>query len=326
MPLPTQQWRFVGKLGFEPTIENALNAIYTLGQSTTYADGSSRTPGTGSAATWSRYQNVGVTEAVYATPATNTALAPRWIFAGVDSGSPTPTMLTPETFSAGSLLMSINKGSGAFNAWDAASPFTTGTFFGYWRCYDVSINRPTIFMYECQEALYLVIGRNSGQAGHVCLGAFIDPGSSNSRDSETDGRLYGIYTSGHTLTPANMTGATTAFQAWMTHSGTNGQEHFGIFYPNTTAALTMNRNIQQTTTLGSVNRLRSGQAPYFAEKIQVIESSAPNQTIGTLRDMAFFGNGTTGQRLVGSAGKVIGHVIGEDAATDNESILLLRNA
>ncbi len=132
MALPAQQWKYVGSQSFvSGTVAAALDALYTLGTAATYADGSARTPGSDSAGTYSRYQNVGVTEAIYCTPATANALNQRLIWAGSASvGS--ATMAAPDTYLQNHILVSVNKNSGAFNAWDAALPFTSGEFFGYW--------------------------------------------------------------------------------------------------------------------------------------------------------------------------------------------------
>jgi hypothetical protein len=43
--------------------------------------------------------------------------------------------------------------------------------------------------------------------------------------------------------------------------------------------------------------------------------------------MAFFGYGITGQRLTSSSsGGVVGHIIAERVESENESIILFRNA
>jgi len=64
MSLAALNWRYVGSAGFATaTVATVLDAVYTLGLSVTYADTTTRTPGSGSAWTWSRYQNVSVTEA-----------------------------------------------------------------------------------------------------------------------------------------------------------------------------------------------------------------------------------------------------------------------
>jgi hypothetical protein len=50
MALPTLNWKYVGALNHVvSSINSALDAVYTLGTSVTYADGSPRVPGTGSA-------------------------------------------------------------------------------------------------------------------------------------------------------------------------------------------------------------------------------------------------------------------------------------
>lgn len=327
MPLPTQQWRFVGAAGFyASSVTTLLDAIYALGTASTYADGSSRTQGSGSAATFSRYQNSSVTEAVYCTPATTTSLEARFIWAGVASGSPSPTMASPDSFSAGMLMVGINKDSGSFNAWDNASPFTSGSFHGYYNVWGSSESHAQrVYMYECQEAVYLVIVRSNGTTRHCCVGAFVDPGSTNTSDAESDGRLYGVYTSGGNQVVTNMFGNPTSAGAWMGNSTSGNQQHFSCFRPYNSSLFLLERNGSLQDSASGIGRLSSGGYRYFGGNIPVVRDESPNNLVGTLRDMAFFEYGMTGTRLV-SDGVVTGHVIGERSSTDEETVLLLRNA
>ena len=81
MALPTLNWKYVGALNHTvSSINSALDAVYTLGTAVTYADGSVRVPGTGSAWTWNR-EISGVTVAAYGAPPTN-ALGFRYIIGG----------------------------------------------------------------------------------------------------------------------------------------------------------------------------------------------------------------------------------------------------
>ena len=171
------QWRYVGSTSTGATTATWLDALFTLGTKATYYDGSTRTPGTGQAGTYSRYQNSGVTEAVYATPATDT-LNVRHIWAGASSTpSPTPTMATPDVWANDRVFVSINKNSGAFNAYNAANPFTSGDFFGYWTAaWQTSLGAGTLYLYECERAAYVVVTIGT-DTRHHCVGSFVDIGS-----------------------------------------------------------------------------------------------------------------------------------------------------
>lgn len=195
MTLPALEWRRLPAQALGgSTVEDILNAIFNAGQSATYADGEARTPGSGSAWTYARFQNGGTTEAVHCTPPTGDVDDLRVILAGVDVGAPTPTMRTPDTFAAGHVLASINKNSGAFNAWDNAAPFTSGQFFGYWRAFNAGggPTYDTVDVYESQEAIVVVV-RNGVNMTPVFLGCWVDSGSALAADSEDgNGRVYGV--------------------------------------------------------------------------------------------------------------------------------------
>ena len=326
MPLPTQTWRAVGRATFAPgTVEGLLNAIFAIGTSSTYADGTSRSPGSGIAGTWTRYQNGGTTEAVYCTPVF-AGLDARIIYAGVNTGSPTPTMAFSESFLAATLLAGVAKNAGSFNAWDAASPFTSGEFSGYVQAWGNSDGFGTVYLYECQESAYIVLSRSgTAQTRHVLGGAFIDPGSENNADAESNGRLYGMYASGNqTSGVTNMTGAITN-GAWMVHSGTAKAAKAYVFEPGGNSLLTLERNITNNTITEYTGRLPSGKYLYSAQQIPVIATSSPDYVRGTVRDMAFFGRGSQGQRLTNN-GVVVGHLVAENTAPENEAIILFRNA
>jgi hypothetical protein len=217
-------------------------------------------------------------------------------------------MASPDVFATGYVMASVNKNSGAFNAWDAASPFTSGQFHGYYNCWNTSHGIGAVRMFECQEAVYLVIGRDNGQTQHVVVGAWLDPGSTNNADAESDGRLYGVYTSGgnSAVGPMTgtasavgpMTGTATAANAWMTHGGSNNAEHTTVFLPGGSSLLALFRDSELNATNAQTGRLTSGRRTYFTEKILLTLNTSPNNAVGSLRDMAFFGYGITGQRLV----------------------------
>ena len=110
MANPTLNWRYVGSLTYVSSISNALDAAYTLGTSATYADGSARVPGIGSAWTWNREVS-GVTVAAYGVPPVN-ALGFNYIIGGT-VGVSAYTFLTPDTVTAvNTIVYGMNRSSG----------------------------------------------------------------------------------------------------------------------------------------------------------------------------------------------------------------------
>lgn len=192
MPLPTVNWKYVGALNHVvSTISAALDAVYTLGTSVTYADGSARVPGTGSAWTWNR-EIIGVTVAAYGAPPTN-ALGFRYIIGGT-LGASAYTFLTPDaTTLANIIVYGMNRSSGAYTSWVNAQPFTSG-FSGYWRATAAYTNPyDSVTMWESQEGCVIQFNRlTTGNISAVTLGALFDPLTASPLVAESDGRIYSM--------------------------------------------------------------------------------------------------------------------------------------
>ncbi len=236
MALPALNWRFVGTRAFVGgNFVAGLDAAYDLGIATTYADGTTRTPGTGSAWTWAREQSAGTTVACYGNPPTN-ALAFRYIIAGT-TGVSTPTMLTPDTWLASTVMYGMQRNAGAFTSWSSATPFTNAGFSGYWRGTRqfTSFAMDSVAMWESQEGCVIQYGQSSnGNTSIIGLGALIDPLSANASNAESDGRLYMMFGSG-TANPVSATWASTAGAGgtWGTGVASDGATHSGVFAPGT---------------------------------------------------------------------------------------------
>lgn len=293
---------------------------------TTYYDGSTRTVGAGSAATWARFQNAGTTEALYATPVTDT-LTHRLIIAGVNAVR-TPAMASPDTYSSNTLMISLNKNSGAFASWDHASaPFTSGSFFGYWKLWNAGGTAASkIYCFEAQEAVAVFIEDTGGNVYGACWGAIFDPESTDTTsDAESDGKLYGILTSGTSAIAANIniqgSGAST-LNSFTCHATANGQSHVGCFQPGTATLLTLfreQRNVSTTTSLRTTSG-RYQRAPLLYSS----RAAAPNDRfIGRLREVQFGVDGKIGGVYRESSADVA-YLIGGSSTADQDSLWLSR--
>ena len=240
MANPTLNWRYVGVQTFVSSISNALDGAYTLGTSVTYADGSARVPGTGSAWTWAREVS-GVTVAAYGIPPVN-ALGFNYII-GNTVGVSAYTFLTPDTGTAANCLVyGMNRSSGAFTTWTSATPFTNAGFSGYWRGSRsfAQIAYDSVFMWESQEGCVLQFCNSAtGQTSAIVFGALLDPLSTEPLNAEVDGRLYTMFGSGAVVVTSNLWAglASTSDGSLLSGNSSAGTAHMGTFAPGTNVML-----------------------------------------------------------------------------------------
>ena len=240
MANPTLNWRYVGAQTFVSSISNALDGAYTLGTAVTYADGSARVPGTGSAWTWAREVS-GVTVAAYGIPPVN-ALGFNYII-GNTVGAIAYTFLTPDTGSAANCLVyGMNRSSGAFTTWTSATPFTNAGFSGYWRGSRsfAQIAYDSVFMWESQEGCVLQFcNSTTGQTSAIVFGALLDPLSTAPLNAEVDGRLYTMFGSGAVVVTSNLWAglASSSDGSLLAGNSSAGTAHMGTFAPGTNVML-----------------------------------------------------------------------------------------
>lgn len=319
MPNPTLHWRKLAPVtpGVSGSIPSALDAIYTAFTAATYYNSAARTPGSGSAWTASRYQNSGTTEAVYLTPPTSTALAQRVIFAGAASGpSPSPTMNTWDAWANAKLLVGINKNSGAFSSWNSATPFTSGTFSGYWGCWRNAFSGIIVNVYESEESV--LISLTYGTASWLfAAGAIVDPLQTGSGLAETDGRLYGMMVSGSNGTCS---------QSFMTESG-GGKTFLDTFASDENA-----HAFVWTGQSTSQNYIRKHAAHAYSSKTNALDYPAaiaiPAQNYsgsarvyGVYRGMYSFKDYQSNVTLQ-NGGVDIGYIVGSNPTSSGQALFL----
>jgi hypothetical protein len=201
MPPPNLNWKFLGRTQFATgSLTGAHAALNALGLKTVYPDGTARTPGTGSAWTWTLRVNAGINEAVTGVPPTN-ALGWTHIIAGTSAITPLAASLCPPDTLAqnNAVLIGMNRNTtGAYTTWNSATPFTTaGTFTGYWHVTPDFASTNTILVWESQEACIIQYADGIGGMSMAVFGAWIDPLEYVAGTTcETDERLYAMSASG----------------------------------------------------------------------------------------------------------------------------------
>lgn len=318
MALPTLNWKKIGPYDLVGTtdIPTILDGIYDMFTTYDYYDGTTRTPGSGSAWTCSRYQNGGTTEALYFTPPSVDIPDFRVIVAGVGSGAYTPTMdLDPHA--NGNVMVGMNKESGAFNAWDNALPFTSGVFSGYNNWLDPNNSAHEIkqvWAIESQEGLTIWAQYENHYIKGFVVGALIDPNSDNPIDIEPDGRIYSLVTGG-TSYATSFSPAADCFI--MSDNATNDLHHFRTWLGGTSVK---SRSLTSRiyTTPGNWYQLPSG-------KMLLIPANAyrfanGDTYIGRWREV-FFIHQAYGMSTAQEGGSDLGHYYAERADSSGHAIL-----
>lgn len=301
-----------------------LDALWTLLQATTYFDGTTRTPGSGNAWTWSRYQNGSVTEAVYGTPPTG-SMAQRVLIAGYAS-APTPaiTMLAPDTAQTTTLHVGISLNSGAFTTYNAALPFGAGSrWSGYWRMsggVSAGITPTDWRYYETAETVKLVCSVQNTNHRGMHAGAIIDPETPDAVDAETDGRVYGMYVTGsQNAYAANMLSSVAASGNFYVHGGLAGYTHSGMFSPGTSSFTTLTRVNFLNTSLAHVMPTSTGRSPRWP----ILLNRGGTNFAGRLREVTWTPDGTLGSGLVAGL-STVGYRISSSTSAATETVLLVR--
>jgi len=324
MPLATLNWRYVGFRTFTAgNLPASHDAVYTLGTATTYADASTRTPGTGSAWTWNRQQATGTTVACYGEPPLN-PLTFRYIIANTVAFT-AYTFLTPDTAELQNcVIYGMNRSSGAFTTWTSATPFTNAGFSGYWRGTRNFTNVPfdSVAMWESQEGVLIQYGHSaSGVTSSIAMGALLDPLSTAAANAESDGRVYAMLGSGTNANTSATWGGLNSDGAFWGGTGGNGQSHCGAFSPGTKnmiggAGAQFNR-VGLTTTLSTFT---STNGDIVRVPICVL-SQANGNFIGQFRNIYLTKDATT--RLAYQNGaSVLGYVWSPTLTTANDAVIL----
>lgn len=327
MALPTLNWRYCSPVTLSAnTTVGILDALYTAGTAATYADGSARTPGTGSAWTWNRDTGSGVNVASYGTPPVN-ALNMQYIVAGATTlpGSG-PTMIATggDTNVVNRVNIGMNKNSGSYAGWNLAAPFTSGLFSGYANVSPVttSVTYTTLYYWECQEAFMaqLVIAAGT-QVYSFGGGAFVEPLSSAALNAETDGRVYSITSTGN---------ASFQSTAWLANISTLGPwngsisaggQRFWQFIPGSGSLANVSRISTATAAAVASSLNVSPGGEFFAIPQFHFINSVSSQYLGTLRQIYVTRGARTGQRWA-SGGTTVGYILAASSAADQQAVVL----
>jgi len=299
MALSTLNWKLLPpQVVTVNNVNSILDNFYAMGISTTYADGSARTPGSGSAWTWGRDTTnafqTGATTALYGTPPVDAISHRVCMAASTNAGATSKQFI--DAYVSNTLMIGTAKNAGVYGNWtNATTPFTTGDFTGFVHSGrgTAAVTVSTVYMWESQECIAIQMIHSTGTVSEAWAGAFIDPLSSNSLNAESDGRLYGVMTtgSGAVAVSARNTSSTTG-GFW--HLVTSTTAHCGVFVPGSATVQTAfkgtigTNNTVFSSTLtsknGDIPRLPIPMAysvsPFFAGQLRQIYMTRNAATTG----------------------------------------------
>lgn len=278
---------------------------------------------------FTKYQNAGVSEAVYNTgvPTSSPMTAtPRYCIGAVNAAR-TPGM-NIDTYANNVPIITMALRAGAFSAWDAAlgSTFTSGPHSGAQRFGAAAMyaTSTVIRAYFSAEWIFVDVIQSATVHYWLAFGAYIHPYSSDTVNcSETDFRIYGFMTSGSAQVGANWS-YNTGGNDWLTHGGANGNAHGLMMIPGTV-----------TNGTGGVYNVECEQlmkrAPAAAQKYDLsgasinrpilMGRSGPLEPVGWMREAYFAGlvrGGFTGS----TAGVNKRHDIATDTSAADDAFSL----
>ena len=309
------------------TIEEVLEAIQTALEAVTYYDGSGRTPGSGSAWTVTPELDTGETIALRCHPPSGGGVDDlAVIVAGRTTGSPTPTMIPSNTFANDDVLIGVLRnvpGSPTYNGWDNASPYTGADFTGYAQLMDVGVTTPVkVYVFESQETLWICISSTAANNPvHVsAMGAlWTPPSESGAPESESNGRLYGIATTGNNamLATSHTTGVNSTNRMFGNFSSSGSAKNLAFVPGGTTVILTVH---QEGIAPNTINYVGSGGGSVYGHPL-AFERQTGNAFHGVLRNATITGDYQHG-RVIQVSSVDVAYVIAPFVTVVSDAFLL----
>lgn len=313
-----------------------LEAIGDAFASTTYIDGTARTPGTGQAWTRTISQVAGTTEAVYLVPASST-LGQRVCIGGSPTTARALSILTgsSQTSVIGLIYGGVGKNVTTNAATWYSNPFADGSFSGYavFGAARSASFSATVRCYECLDAVAITVEQGGAVYMAGIFGAWLDPESANASDAESDGKLYGLVTLGtaasgvSTASPsgtvnwaANNTNAASAL-LFASAAGGNTTAQAAVFTPSlsTTLQVTMLTAYGNFAAYAGMTTFNFVNVRFPIMLVQVPYSSAT--FIGRAREIWYSGYALNGTAYEND-GSIVGYLISANSGQSGQALLL----
>ena len=365
MSLPPLQWRKLPVRTLPALLPNVtasycLNVIYDMLTGSLYHDGSTRTLGSGSA--WqmpTKFVTGSNTEAVYVFPGFQTSVSQSVIFSGRSTTAPSSSSQPSDptngvtSYSSSLLYIStVKNASGSFTQWTSAYPFGSGSYMSPYIPFanaSVITGSTKFVIYESKEAMCVYLSNPYTRYCTVGMaGAIIDPEQSASINTEIDGRIYAVTTTG-----AQRTGS-----AWINYGigpsfhannrnnaggifvdqnlATNNSSYYSFFQtivPRTSTSATVSADRLSSGLSGgtlATSLLQNGfttlsgkmiRTPLYC-RVQERNGTTPNTFLGRLRDISLIKNMPSNVVVRDSANNILGFSLAQSETTSSHAVLL----
>lgn len=319
MSLDTLTWRELPTQTVSTaTVDAYLTAIAAAVASTTYKDGSARTPGSGAA--WSRTTSGSPVESIVLTDPSS-AIDSKVLIAGKSAA--TPKMLSPDTWLANALHVGHGPDGGTVTTWDGTGtndPLGAGKRFSGYTRFSAACTGGTGFVVviESAEGLAIVVKIGASWYG-VLINALIDPQSTAAARCEADGRVYALFTTSSTALSSAFDSTNVGFLVG--HSGTAGSNHCYYLVPRTSTWRAVQRIAYRISAAAS-GTYKAADGAFVLPDIQVEDTSTDNW-IGVLREICRGPRRRMRQDLY-SDGALFAHQIAGSDSADADTVYLLR--
>lgn len=274
-----------------------------------------------------RYQNAGTTEAAYVAAPSGSpmTLAPKLLFAGAAAaGSAT---FHTDTFLASGLHAGIAKNTGAYNAWNTSTPFTSGQWSGFNRITPTGANAvaTVVRAYVSEEVWVFDIWTNATSHYPVIIGACVEGRTDDPTCVESDDRLYGMISNGSAAVLGS-TFLSTGGGSFLEHNtGTGGQPHGFVFVPGSSSRYTCGRKFMLNTAAVASGVDQDMAGAWMGDDIPIARGSGSNihggRTLGRLREV-YVGGAIQGARTLRNGATDVLHVIGYDNLNADDALIL----
>ncbi len=315
MSLAPLTFKYIGNfLSPALTTSGTLAAINNAFRSTTYADGTTRITGSGIAWTPQTQVSASTITAVALTPVTST-LGQKMIYAG--AGTNAGTMIGTEAWSANNrLFYGLCKNAGAFSTYSSSAPFTTGQFSGYLGAANAT-QVTNVHAYETQDSVFVMCETSTKAVYMSYGGAIIDPETSNASCAESDGKIYGLCSTGYALAGGISISAYANSTFLYYDGGAGGTKNFIMTFGTSSLVPTYRANGLGATT---TTVLRNTANEYVQLPLYMMKNDGTT-FYGRLREVLMFTQGLNNTKLVASS-VTSGYVVGANSTTVGQAILL----
>jgi hypothetical protein len=309
-----------------------LTSVKTALEQTNYADGTTRTLGSGVAWTPTTASD----GTLICTPASS-SLGLKVLFSEYTASKTNQKVAT--TLQAGTVMNSSTNGyvnyvslilNGDYTATNVLEPVSAGGRFfgwsyGHWPYYS---SYCTLNIFESQDALVIVGNGNSGYGEPLIAGGFFDPrvDSSITSSAEIDGKVYGVMTPGYkAYTNYDFWSSNT--NSFMSNSTTVNAQTAGIFLPNSAS------NIApiQKTGLASIGLYNTTYVKCYTSgsslaniPVHICTIGVSGNYVGSLREISMIDPSLTGNSIYDASGSLVGYVAGLNFSNNYGSSFLLK--